>query len=92
MCLNTIIVSLFFKKKKLKKNQKEEEKKKEKRKIKKKWEKEKERGDIHNQSINHWCFTHLSCISKGLYGWVNVVLIQVGCYCYELGLPWIFYI
>ena len=43
-----------------------------------------------NQSINHWCLTHLSWISKGLYGWVKVVLIQVGCYCYELGLPWIF--
>ena len=72
MCLDTTIVSLFFKKKK---------------KEKKRKKKEKERGDIHNQSINHWCLTHLSCISEGLYGWVNVVLIQVGCYCYELGLP-----
>ena len=53
MCLDTTIVSLFFKKKKNKK---------------KKREKEKERGDIHNQSINHWCLTHLSCISEGLYG------------------------
>ena len=47
MCLDTTIVSLFFKKKK---------------------KDEKERGDIHNQSINHWCLTHLSCISEGLYG------------------------
>ena len=68
-----------------KKNQKIKKKKKKKR--KKKREKEKESGDIPNQSINHWCLTHLSCISEGLYGWVNVVLIQVGCYCYELGLP-----
>ena len=59
MCLDTTIVSLFFKKF-LKKNQKEEEKKMRK--------KEKEREDIHNQSINHWCLTHLSCISEGLYG------------------------
>ena len=58
MCLDTTIVSLFFKKKS--KNQKEEEKKKR--------EKEKESGDIHNQSINHWCLTYLSCISEGLYG------------------------
>ena len=35
---------------------------------KKKREKEKERGDIHNQSINYWCLTHLSCISEALYG------------------------
>ena len=63
MCLDTTIVSLFFKKKS--KNQKEEERKKNR---KKKREKEKERGDIHNQSINHWCLTHLSCISEGLYG------------------------
>ena len=86
MCLDTTIVSLFFKKKKKKK--KKEKKKKKKRERGK--GKEKERGDIHDQSINHQCLTHLSCISKGLYGWVNVVLIQVGCYCYELGLPWIF--
>ena len=33
---------------------------------------------------------HLSCISRRLYGWVKVVLIQVCCYCYELGLAWIF--
>ena len=88
MCLDTTIVYLFFKKKN--QNQKEEEEKKEKRKKKnnkKKREKEKEIGDIHNQSINHWCLTHLSCISKGLYDWVKVVLIQVGCYCYKLGLP-----
>ena len=58
MCLDTTIVSLFFKKKS--KNQKEEEKKKR--------EKEKESGDIHNQSINHWCLIYLSCISEGLYG------------------------
>ena len=85
-------MSLFSLKKKSK-NQKEEEEKKEKRKKnnnKKKREKEKEIGDIHNQSINHWCLTHLLCISEGLYGWVKVVLIQVGCYYYELGLPWIF--
>ena len=69
---------------KKKKNQKEEERKKKER------EKEKERGYIHNQSINHWCITHLSCILEGLYGWVKVVLIQVCCYCYELGLTWIF--
>ena len=50
MCLDTTIVSLFFKKKK------------------KKGEKEKERGDIHNQLINYWCLTHLLCISEGLYG------------------------
>ena len=37
-------------------------------KKKKKREKKKERGDIHNQSINHWYLTHLSCILKGLYG------------------------
>ena len=49
MCLDTTIVSLFFKKKKER-------------------EKEKERGDKHKQSINHWCLTHLSCISEGLYG------------------------
>ena len=55
MHLDTTIVSLFFQKK----NQKEEEKKKR--------EKEKESGDIHNQSINHWCLTYLSCISEGLY-------------------------
>ena len=71
MCLDTTIVFLFFQKKK--KNQKEEERKKKER------EKEKERGDIYNQSINHWCLTHFSCISEGLYGWVKVVLIQVGC-------------
>ena len=62
MCLDTTIVSLFFKKKS--KNQKEEEKKKK----KKKREKEKESGDIPNQSINHWCLTYLSCILEGLYG------------------------
>ena len=28
----------------------------------------KEREDIHNQSINHWYPTHLSCILEGLYG------------------------
>ena len=55
MRLDTTIVSLFFQKKK---NQKS--------KIKKK--KKKKREDIHNQSINHWCLTHLSCISEGLYG------------------------
>ena len=94
MCLDTTIISLFFQKKK--KNQKEEEEEEEKKgekkgkKKKKKREKEKEREYIHNKSINHWCLTHLSCISEGLYGWVKVVLIQVGCYCYELGLPWIF--
>ena len=79
MCLDTTIVSLFFKKKKIYQSKR--------RRKKKKREKEKERGDIHNQSINHWCLTHLSCISEGLYGSVKVVLIQVGCYCYELGLP-----
>ena len=62
MCLDTTIVSLFFKKKS--KNQKEEEKKRK----KKKREKEKESGDIPNQSINHWCLTYLSCILEGLYG------------------------
>ena len=72
MCLDTTIVSLFFKKKKKKKNQKQQKKKKEEK-------KKKERGEIHNQSINHWCLIHLSCISEGLYGWVKVVLIQVGC-------------
>ena len=96
--LNTTIVSLFFqkrkkKKKKIKKKKKERKKeKKKKKKRKERNEKEKEREDTHNQSINHWCLTHLSCISKGLYGWVKVILIQVGCYCYELGLDWIFYI
>ena len=64
MCLDTTIVSLFFKKKKKNQNQKEKREKKE----KKNREKEKERGDIHNQSINHWCLTYLSCISEGLYG------------------------
>ena len=64
MCLDTTIVSLFFKKK----NQKIKKKKKEKKKREKKKEKKKERGDIHNQSINHWCLTHLPCISEGLYG------------------------
>ena len=71
MCLDTTIVSLFFKiyiyiyiyQKKKRKKEKKKEKKREKEK-----EKEKERGDIHNQSINHWCLTHLSCISEGLYG------------------------
>ena len=61
-----------------------------KKKKKREREKEKERGDIHNQTINHWYLTHLSCISEGLYGWVKVVLIQVCCYYYELGLAWIF--
>ena len=36
--------------------------------FQKKREKKKERGDIHNQSINHWCLTHLSYISDALYG------------------------
>ena len=83
-------MSLFSSKKYIyiKKKRKKEKKKQKKREKEK--EKEKERGDIHNQSINHWCLTHLSCISEGLYGWVNVVLIQIGCYYYELGLPWIF--
>ena len=63
MCLDTTSVSLFFKKKKkIKKKNQKKEKKKEREKRKK------ERGDIHNQSINHWCLTHLSCISEGLYG------------------------
>ena len=67
MCLDTTIVSLFFQKKK--KSQKEEKKRRRKKKEKKKErEKEKERGYIHNQSINHWCITHLSCILEGLYG------------------------
>ena len=87
MCLDTTIVSLFFKKKIKNKNKKKERKESSKKKKKEREkEKEKERGDIHNQSINHWCLTHLSCISEELYGWVKVVLIQVGCYCYELGL------
>ena len=86
MCLDTTIVSLFFKKKKKKKIKKKKKKSKREKKEKKNREKEKERGDIHNQSINHWCLTYLSCISEELYGWVKVVLIQVGCYCYELGL------
>ena len=60
MCLDTTIVSLFFKKKKKKKSKSKREKRKEWK--KKNREKEKERGDIHNQSINHWCLTHLSCI------------------------------
>ena len=60
MCLDTTIVSIFFQKKKIKNNNKKKKKKKER--------KEKEKGDIHNQSINHWCLTHLSCISEGLYG------------------------
>ena len=49
---------------KKKKNQKEEEKNEKKRKRKKK----KKREDIHDQSIKHWCPTHLSCILEGLYG------------------------
>ena len=63
MCLDTTIVSLFFKNKKI-------NKKKSKREVKKKKKKEKEKKEetIHNQSINHWCLTHLSCISEGLYG------------------------
>ena len=61
-----------------------------KKKSKRRKKKRKERVDIHNQSTNHWCLTHLLYISEGLYGWVKVVLIQVGCYCYELGLAWIF--
>ena len=60
-------------------------KKKSKRRKKKEKKKKRKKKDIHNHSINHWCLTHLSCISEGLYGWVNVILIQVGCYCYELG-------
>ena len=64
MCLDTTSVSLFFKKKNQnKKNKKKKEKKKREREKRKK-----ERGYIHNQSINHWCLTHLSCISEGLYG------------------------
>ena len=59
MHLDTTIVSLFFQKIKNKKS---------KRRRKKKKEKERAREDIHNQSINHWCLTHLSCISEGLYG------------------------
>ena len=68
MCLDTTIVSLFFKKKKSKskrRRKKNEKRKRKKRSKKKEREKEKERGDIHNQSINHWCLTHLSCISEG---------------------------
>ena len=87
MCLDTTIVYLLYKKNKIKKKSKRRKKiKKRKERKKKNREKEKERGDIHNQSINHWCLTYLSCISEELYGWVKVVLIQVGCYCYELGL------
>ena len=48
------------------KNQNQKNQKKEKKKEREK--RKKERGDIHNQSINHWCLTHLSCISEGLYG------------------------
>ena len=62
MCLDTTIVSLFFKKKIKKKKKKKREKKDQKKK------KGKERGDMHNQLINHWCPTHLSCILEGLYG------------------------
>ena len=58
--LDTTIFSLFFKKKKKKIRRRRRRKKKERKK--------KERGDIHNQSINRWCLTHLSCISKRLYG------------------------
>ena len=54
---DTTIVSLFFKKK-IKKNQKKKKKK----------EKKKKKGDMHNQSINHWCLKHLSCILEELYG------------------------
>ena len=60
MCLDTTIVSLFFQKKKKKSKRRKKKREKEK-------EKKKER-DIHNQSINHWFLTHLSCISEGLYG------------------------
>ena len=56
------------------------------KKKKKSKKRKKKREDIHDQSIKHWCPTHLS---EWLYGWVNVILIQVGCYCYELGLAWI---
>ena len=52
---DTTIVSLFFKKK-IKKNQKKKE------------EGKKKKGDMHNQSINHWCLKHLSCILEELYG------------------------
>ena len=76
---------LSFLPKKKKKKMKKEGKKKKKRERKKK-----ERWDIHNQLINHWCLTHLSCILERLYSWLKVVLIQVGCYCYELSLAWIF--
>ena len=68
MCLDTTIVSLFFKNQKIKKKKDKKKRKERLKKFKKKKEKEKERGDIHNQSINHWCLTHLSCISEGLYG------------------------
>ena len=54
--------------------------------MRKKEKEKKKREHIHDQSIKHWCPTHLSCISEWLYGCVNVILIQVGCYCYELGL------
>ena len=56
MRLDTTIVSLFFQQQQKKKKKKEKKKKK------------KEREDIHNQSINCWCLTHLSCISERLYG------------------------
>ena len=36
--------------------------------FKKEKKEKKEREDIHNQSINHWYPTHLSCILEGLYG------------------------
>ena len=68
MCLDTTIVSLFFKKKNQKIKKKKKKRKRKKNPKKKEREKEKERGDIHNQSINHWCLTNLSCISEGLYG------------------------
>ena len=56
MCLDTTIVSLFFKKKIKKKSKKKKE------------EGKKKKGDMHNQSINHWCLKHLSCILEELYG------------------------
>ena len=63
MCLDTTIVSPFFKKK-IKKKKKKKEKRKIKKKKKEK-EKEKERGDIHNPSINHWCLHIFHVFQKG---------------------------
>ena len=67
-CLSFLHKKNKNKNKKIKKKTRRKKEKEKKDPKKKEREKEKERGYIHNQSINHWCITHLSCILEGLYG------------------------